>query len=186
MLQNSCFSRKHRLFRAGWNLAWLLLAAWTPPPLHAWRRFLLRSFGAKIGDGARIYGSARIWYPPNLTMGKGACLGWKSFVYSQAPITIGDYAVISQFAHLVAGSHDIRDPDFALITAPITIGEFAWVAARAFVGPGVRIGEGAVLGGAGVTFRDLQPWTVNVGNPATVVGTRRLDHSRAQVADLVS
>jgi putative colanic acid biosynthesis acetyltransferase WcaF len=42
----------------------------------------------------------------------------------------------------------------------------AWVAAEAFVGPGVTVGEGAVLGARGVAFKALEPWTVYAGNPA--------------------
>jgi putative colanic acid biosynthesis acetyltransferase WcaF len=75
-------------------------------------------------------------------------------------------AVVSQGTHLCAGSHDIDDPNLQLITKPITIGERAWIAAEAFVGPGVTVGEGAVLGARGVAFRDLEAWTVYAGNPA--------------------
>jgi len=81
-------------------------------------------------------------------------------------ITIGDYALVSQGAHLCAGSHDIGDPNFQLISRPIFIGSRSWVASEAFVGPGVTIGEGAVLGARAVAFKTLQPWTVYIGNPA--------------------
>ena len=58
------FPLRHRLFRAGWIVAWTLLARWTPPPLHAWRRLVLRLFGARLAPAARVYASARVWYPP--------------------------------------------------------------------------------------------------------------------------
>jgi putative colanic acid biosynthesis acetyltransferase WcaF len=79
---------------------------------------------------------------------------------------LGAYAVISQGAYLCAGTHDVDDPNFQLTTRPISIGERAWIAADAFVGPGVRVGEGAVLGARGVAFKDLEPWTIYAGNPA--------------------
>ena len=167
------FPLRHRLFRALWNVAWLLLAAWTPPPLHPWRRSLLRLFGARIGRGARIYGSARIWYPPNLEMGDHAVLGWKVNCYSQDHISIGSNANIAQFSHLVTGTHDIDDPGFPLRTLPIRICSDAWIASDAFVGPGVTVGEGAVLGARGVAMKDLAPWTVYVGNPARPIRQRR-------------
>lgn len=167
------FSLGHRIFRALWNVTWLILAAWTPPPLHFWRRFLLRLFGAKIAPTARIYGSTRIWYPPNLTMGQYSVIGWGSLVYSQAQVTLGDYANVAQRVHLCTGSHDINDPDFQLIARPITISRHAWVAADAFVGPGVTLEEGAVLGGAGVTFKSLEAWTVYGGNPARQISRRK-------------
>lgn len=166
------FSLRHRLFRAIWNMVWLLFAAWTPPPLHPWRRFLLRLFGARIGKRTRIYGSARIWYPPNLTMGDYAVLGWKVNCYSQGEIILEDYANVAQYVHLVTGTHDIDDPSFQLYTKPIRICRYAWIASNSFIGPGVTVGEGAVLGGGAVAFRDLEPWSVNIGNPAQKLRSR--------------
>jgi len=166
------FSFANRLARGLWMISWRLFASWTPPPLHPWRRFLLRLFGARIAPSARIYGSARIWYPPNLHMGAYSVLGWDVICYCQDKITLEDFANVAQRAHLCAGTHDIDDPAFQLITRPIVIGRHAWVAADGFVGPGVTLGEGAVLGARGVTFKDLQPWTVHVGNPAKFLRTR--------------
>lgn len=166
------FTWSHILFRAIWNVTWLLLAAWTPPQLHRWRRILLNLFGANIAKGARVYGSARIWYPPNLEMGTGAVLGWKSHCYCMDRIVIDDFAVISQFSHLVAGTHDTESATFQLYTKPIHIGSHAWIAAGCFVGPGVTVHEGAVLGARGVTFKDLDPWTIYGGNPAKAIRPR--------------
>jgi putative colanic acid biosynthesis acetyltransferase WcaF len=160
------FSLGNRVYRALWQVSWAILASWTPPPLFAWRMALLRLFGADIAPGARVYGKTRVWYPANLTMAENALLGPGVNCYNQARISIGAKAVVSQGAHLCAGTHDINDPDFQLIAKPITIGAGAWVAAEAFVGPGVSIGDGAVLGARGVAFRDIEPWAVYAGNPA--------------------
>lgn len=167
------FSLGNRLRRAIWTASWGLLAAWTPPAAHPWRRFLLRLFGAKIHPTAVIYASARIWYPPHLEMEAFSCLGPRVTCYCMAPITLRRHAVISQGAHLCTGTHDIKDPDFQLIARPIEVGAHGWVAAEAFVGPGVIIGEGAVLGARGVAFETLPPWSVSLGNPARIVKARR-------------
>jgi putative colanic acid biosynthesis acetyltransferase WcaF len=53
------------------------------------------------------------------------------------------------------------------------LGARSWVAAGAFVGPGVTLGEGAVLGARGVAFGDLEPWTVYIGNPAREIRKRQ-------------
>ncbi len=166
------FSLANRLQRAAWGVTWALFAAWTPPPFHAWRGFVLRLFGARVAGTARVYGSARIWFPPNLTIEEHACLGPRVSCYNQAMVVIGARATVSQGAYLCAGSHDISDPNFQLVVKPIQIGSFAWVAADAFVGPGVTMGEGAVLGARAVAFRDLDPWTVYVGNPACEIKKR--------------
>lgn len=167
------FSLRHRLFRAVWGVAWLSLGSWTPVPLHRWRRLLLVGFGAKIDSTARVYPSARIWYPPNLEMGAHACIGPGVICYCMDRIVIADYAMVSQRAHLCGGTHDPDDPDFQLVPKPIHIGENAWVAAEAFVGPGVTMARGAVLGARAVTVKDLDEWTIYAGNPARPLRKRK-------------
>lgn len=168
------FSRRNRIYRLVWAATWLLLASWTPPPLHGWRRFLLRLFGAKVAPGAGIYPSARIWSPANFEIGRFAFVGPRVQVYSMARITMAPYSLASQGAFLCAGTHDIDDPSFQLQARPITIGFRAWIAAEAFVAPGVTVGEGAVLGARACAFRDLDPYTVYGGNPARALRERRV------------
>jgi putative colanic acid biosynthesis acetyltransferase WcaF len=160
------FSLRHRVFRAAWGVAWALLAAWTPAPLHRWRVLLLNLAGAKVHPTAHVYGSAHIWYPPHLRMAPYSCLGPKVNCYNMAPIRLGDKAIVSQGAHLCAGTHDIDDPDHQLVTKPITIGDGAWIAAEAFIGPGVTIGAQAVVGARAVLTKDAEPYGVYIGNPA--------------------
>jgi len=167
------FGLSNRVVRALWHIVWLLLASWTPPPMHGWRRFLLRLFGARIAPTARIYRSTTVWLPSHLQMGEHSVLGPDVNCYCQAPIVIEDFASVSQGAHLCAGTHDVDDPLFQLIAKPILVKENSWVAADAFVGPGVTIGEGAVLGARAVTFKNLEPWTIYVGNPCKPLRLRK-------------
>lgn len=167
------FSFGHRVRRFVWVATWLILASWTPPPLRAWRLLLLRVFGAKAAWRANVYATAQIWDPLNLEMDEYSCLGPGAICYCMAPIRLGRHALVSQGAHLCAGTYDIEDPNFQLVRSPIEIGPFAWVAAEAFVGPGVTIGEGAVLGARAVAFKDLPPWTIHVGNPAKYLRNRK-------------
>ena len=168
------FSLANRIVRLAWIVTWLLLARWTPPQARAWRRGLLRAFGARVGAGADVRASARVWLPSQLTLGAGATLGPKVNCYNQAPITIGADAVVSQGAHLCAGTHDVDDPAFQLVAHPIEIGAGAWIAAEAFVGPGAKVGAGAVLGARGVAFGVLEPETIYAGNPARAIRRRRV------------
>jgi putative colanic acid biosynthesis acetyltransferase WcaF len=168
------FSLGNRLLRMVWGLAWTVLARWTPPPLFGWRRLVLLAFGAKMGKGARVYGSTRIWLPANLTLGDRALIGPGVTLYNQGHITIGAYAVISQGAHICASSHDIRSPYFQLVLRPITIGEYCWVAAEAFVGPGVVMGDRSVLAARGALFGPAEADGVYRGNPAQFLKPRGL------------
>jgi len=168
------FSLKNRLARLAWGVVWATLASWTPVALRPWRRALLRAFGARIAPTADIYPSARIWLPSNLEMGDYATLGPEANCYCMGPIKIDAYALVSQGAHLCAGTHNVDDPSFQLVTRPIHIGAGAWIAAEAFVGPGVSVGPGAVLGARAVAFRNLDADMVYVGNPAKPLRPRRV------------
>ncbi|WP_431276475.1 putative colanic acid biosynthesis acetyltransferase [Variovorax ureilyticus] len=168
------FSLGNRIMRAVWNVTWAVLASWTPPQMSFWRRFLLKLFGARLGESSDVRGSAKVWYPPHLHLADRALLAERVTCYNMAPISLGRGALVSQGAHLCAGTHDISSASFQLIARPITIGPRAWIAAEAFVGPGVEVGEGAVLGARSVAFRSLDPWTVYGGNPAKPLKRRVL------------
>jgi putative colanic acid biosynthesis acetyltransferase WcaF len=173
------FSLKHRIARLTWNLVWFFACSWGPVggPFDAWRNAWLRAFGAKIDSTARVYGSARIWWPGNLIMDEHSTVGAGALIYSMDMIHICRYAIISQRAHICAGSHAVNSEHFQLIARSILIEPWSWIAAEAFVGPGVTVGEGAVLGARGVAFTNLDPWTVYRGNPAERLKERRRFHN---------
>lgn len=138
------------------------------------RNLILRCFGARIPLESLIYSSCKIWAPWNLTVGKYSCVGSNTQLYNKAPIVIGDNTVVSQGAFLCTASHDISDIHHTLITAPVILKDRVWVAADAFIGMGVTIGEGAVVGARSCVFKDVESWTVVGGNPATVLKRRVL------------
>jgi putative colanic acid biosynthesis acetyltransferase WcaF len=168
------FTLRLRLERAVFLVCWTLLAAWTPPLLRGWRRFLLRAFGAQLAPGANVYASVRIWCPRFLAMGAHATLGPRVNCYNQAQVTLGAFAIVSQDATLCAGTHDYEDAEFQLRARPIVLGAHCWIAAEAFVGPGVHVGERAVLGARGVAMKDLEAAVVHAGNPALPIKRRRI------------
>lgn len=167
------FSLAQRLHRMLWRITWALLAAWTPPPFSPWRIFLLKLFGARIHPGAAIAASTDVWLPRNLELGPGAALGPGVDCYNMAPIRIGARSIVSQRTFLCAGTHDISDRGFPLKVRPIEIGDDVWLASESFVGPGVKIANGTVIGARGCVFEDTKPWTVYRGNPAVPIKARQ-------------
>ena len=162
------FSLGNRLARAVWGVVWLLLFRTSPRPLHAWRRLLLRAFGAQLGTHVHIHASVRIWAPWQLKIGNQVGIGHSANLYNMAQLDIGDHCVISHGAHLCGGSHDIDSPNFQLIALPIRLEPHVWICAEAFVGLGVTVAEGCVLGARAVLVKNIQePWTVWAGNPAS-------------------
>lgn len=168
----SQLSVANRVGRAMWGLVYLFLFRPSPRPLHVWRVFLLRLFGAKLGKGVRVYGSARIWAPWNLVMGDFSVLGDRVDCYTVDRVEIGAHSIVSQYSFLCTATHDPRQPSFPLLTAPIIIGSRCWVAADVFVGPGVTVGEGAVVGARASVFKSVDAWTVVGGNPAQPISQR--------------
>ncbi len=166
------FSRGNRIGRVLWATVYWTLFRPSPRPLHAWRAFLLRLFGARMGKGTHIYPGVRIWAPWNLECGDAVGVASGAILYNQGFITLGRRAVVSQGAHLCAGTHDHEQPGFPLVTRPITVGAEAWLGAECFVMPGVVIGEGAVVGARSVVVKDTPAWMVCVGNPAKPVKPR--------------
>ena len=140
--------------------------------MWAWRRAVLRRFGAKIGRNVRIHPSVRIAIPWHLSVEDNSAIGDQAIIYSLGEISIGANATISQNAHLCAGTHDFRRADMALLKPPIVIGPGAWICADAFVGPGVVVGAMAVVGARAVVVKAVAAADVVVGNPARVVRRR--------------
>jgi putative colanic acid biosynthesis acetyltransferase WcaF len=167
------FSLSDRLRRLFWNMIWATLYRMSPRPLHSWRSFLLRSFGATMGPNCHFYPSSRVWAPWNLICADQVTAGDGAEIYNPAPITLGSHAILSQDAYVCAATHDYDDPAFPLIAYAMNIGAYAWICARASVAPGVNVGEGAVLGLGSVATRNLEPWTVYAGVPAIKVKDRR-------------
>lgn len=172
---NPNFSLRHRALRALWGAVWLLLVSWTPPPMNGWRRAILRLFGAKIASTAIIRRGARIWYPPNLTMLEHSVMADGVICYNMAPIVIGANSIVSQRAVLCGGTHDFTRATNPLITRPINVGTNVWIASEAFIGPGVSVPDGCVIGARAVVTGRLDPWTVYSGNPARAIKPRKYD-----------
>lgn len=166
----SKWSRQELALRVLWGLTEPLFR-FSPRPFWGWRRVLLRLFGAKIGCAVHVYPSVRITTPWNLEIRADAAVGDHAILYALGPMRIGARATISQGAHLCAGTHDISDPTRPLLKPPITIGDDVWVCADAFIGPGIVIGDGAIVGARAVAMKDVPAYAVMAGNPARQIGS---------------
>jgi putative colanic acid biosynthesis acetyltransferase WcaF len=166
------WSRAELIGRALWEVLRGPLFAWTPRPMWAWRRGVLRLFGAEIGRDVQIYPSARIAVPWNLRIGDEASVGDGVILYDLGAITISCRASVSQNAHLCAGTHDYRRSDMPLLKPPIVISEGAWVCADAFVGPGVVVGAFSIVSARAVVMKSIPDGVIVGGNPARILRKR--------------
>lgn len=172
-LNSPTFSISNKFKRLLWWFIYLIFFKFSPVPFFTYRRFILSLLGADLGRNTMIYPSVKIWLPSNLAMKNGSTLGPRVNVYNQGKVSIGEDAIISQDATICASTHNYNDPVHPLILAPITVNHNAWVCAEAFIGPGVILAEGSVIGARAVITKDSKAWCVYAGNPAKEVNTRK-------------
>jgi putative colanic acid biosynthesis acetyltransferase WcaF len=167
------YSRNEQARRIAWSLGrWLVRLS--PRPCFAWRRVVLRLFGAKIGGHAHIYPSAHLYMPWNVEVGEWAALGEDVYIYSLGKVRIGRHATLSYRTHVCAGTHDLEDPALPLLKPPVCIEEGVWIGTEAFIGPGVTVGRGAVVGARSVVVQDIEPFNIVAGNPARIIRRRQI------------
>ncbi len=162
-----------------WELIRKSVYGLLPGRFVGWRRFWLRAFGAKLAPTVNIRPGVVVRHPWLLEMGDYSALGDHVNVYNLGPIRIGDHTVVSQFAHLCNGTHDYKDPTLPLLRPEMYIGSGVWVCADAFIGPGVTIGNNAVVGARAVVMRDVPEQAIVSGNPASVVRTRPMPDDKS-------
>ncbi len=160
--------------RVAWWVTWTSFFYPSPRTAFHWRNMLLRLFGAQLQKTAVIYRKAKVWAPWNLIMDEWSTIADDVDVYCVDIIHMKPYALVSQYSYLCGATHDFDDTGFPLVASPIVIGERAWVAANVFVGPGVTVGDGAVIGARSSVYKDVEAWMVNVGNPARPIRKRKI------------
>src|SRR2546430_14866007 len=87
------FAASNRLRRAVWHFVYVVFFRLSPRPFHAWRIFLLRIFGARLGENCRIYPKSRIWAPWNLSCGDVVDVADDAILYNPSSIDIGSHAI---------------------------------------------------------------------------------------------
>ena len=167
------YPRSWYVRRAIWNVVQATLYRLPIPKLGpAWRRFLLRCFGARLGTAALFTPTTRVFHPWLLEVGDWCAFSTNVTIYNLGRVTIGHHTVLSQDVYLCAGTHDYTQPDLPLLRPPIAIGNGVWIAAGAFVCPGVTIGDNSVVAARAVVTRDVPAGMVIAGNPARVIKPR--------------
>lgn len=155
-----------------WWLVQALLFKTSPQFMYAWRRFLLRCFGAHIGKKVKVRPTAHVQFPWRVSIDDHSWIGDHVTLYSLGEITIGKNVVISQKSYVCAATHDYTDQSFGIYAQPVLIEDSCWLAADVFVAPGIVIHNGTVVGARSSVFQSLPAGKICFGNPAKVIKNR--------------
>lgn len=167
------YTIENKLKRLVWNVCCtIFFRPFNLPFFNKWRIFILKLFGAKIGSGSIVYATSKIWAPWNLEIGCRTCIGPYTIIYNPGKIKLGNKVAISQYAYLCTATHDYTSPRHTLYWKDIIIDDYAWVAAKAFICPGIHIGERAIIGACSVQTKNAEPWSIYAGNPAKFIKKR--------------
>lgn len=143
-------------------------------PLSSFKVFILRCFGAKIGKGVYIKPGVKVKFPWRLSIGDYCWIGEAAWLDNVASIRLDDHICLSQGVYLCTGNHNWSDPHMGLCEAPIHLKSGCWIAAKAILGPGIVVEEGAVLCAGGVATRKLERMVIYSGNPAIAIKSRTI------------
>lgn len=138
------------------------------------KKFLLQLYGAKVGIGVRIKPCINIKYPWKLQIGDYCWIGENVWIDNLENVIIGNHCCISQGAMLLTGSHNAMKATFDYDALPIQIENGVWIGAKAIVAPGVICKTHSILSVGSVAEKDLQPFTINKGNPSLPILLRTI------------
>lgn len=152
-----------------------------PPPqfVNRLRGRFAGLFMKHSGRNLRIYNGVNITNPHNISIGNDVVINPGSYlVASEAELVIGDDCLIAPRCFLETMSHSYQDPDTPIRlqgrhTGDIRLGRDVWLGYGVVVLPSCTIGDGAIVGAYGLVTKDIEPFTISVGNPARVIGRRR-------------
>jgi putative colanic acid biosynthesis acetyltransferase WcaF len=163
--------------RSSWyvQLWWIVqdtLFRWSPQFMYDWRVFLLRLFGAKLGNNVRLRPTVRVTYPWKLTIGDNVWVGDDCVFYNLGEITLGSHVALAHDVYLCTGMHDYSRIDFPMYALPIHLEDETWLTNDVFVGPGVTISYGSVVGARSTVLQTMPPGMICFGSPAKAVKPR--------------
>jgi acetyltransferase-like isoleucine patch superfamily enzyme len=113
-----------------------------------------------------------MWMGQRLRMGARSVIGQRCYIDARGGIRVDSDVSVSREAVLLTAQHVADDPEFAGTLAPVHLERRCWIGVRALVLPGVRIGEGAVVGAGAVVTSDVEPYEIVAGVPAKTLRKR--------------
>jgi putative colanic acid biosynthesis acetyltransferase WcaF len=142
---------------------------------YSFKVFLLKMFGAQVGNNVLIKPYVNIKYPWKLIIADHVWIGEQVWIDNIDIVQIGNHVCISQGALLLCGNHNYKKTAFDLMTGSIILEDGVWIGAKSIVGPGVVCKSHSILSLMSVATSNLEPYTIYRGNPAQIVKERIIE-----------
>ena len=134
-----------------------------------------------MGGGGLIYTQVYFRYPKKIFIGKKCAInrGCRFFASTHTKdkknIIIGDYVAFGPNVTIFSAGHDTKTLNLTDTYARVVIENHVWIGGNSTILQGVTIHEGAIIGAGSLVTKDVPPWTVSVGIPATVIKKRLIN-----------
>ncbi|MEO1936810.1 MAG: acyltransferase [Myxococcales bacterium] len=159
------------------HLAWLVRSL--PGPLGVFARWgFYRMLFAKLESLAIFYPGVYLTHCYGIRVGCGLSVNTGALIDGRGGISIGNDVLIGPYVVINSSEHAHKQLDVPMtsvdhIMAPVRIGDDVWIGAHTVITGGVEIGSGAVVAAGAVVTRDVPPFAIVGGVPATIIGDRR-------------
>lgn len=136
----------------------------------------LSSYFDKCGDNVNIESGARFATGGGISIGSGSGLGVNCSVHG--PLRIGDNVMMGPEVTILTHTHNIERTDIpmgqqGMRVAEVVVGNDVWIGMRVVIMPGVKVGNGAVIGSCAVVTKDVPDFAVVGGVPAKIIKYRK-------------
>jgi len=166
------FRGKSKITVQLWWIVQGTLFALSPQFFYGWRRFLLRSFGAKIGKGVLLRSSVKVTYPWNIEIGDYSWIGEDNVLYSLGKIKIGSNVALAHKVYINTGGHEYDKISFDIFSKPVVIEDECWLTNDVYVAPGVTIGKGSIIAARSSVLKSMPGGKICIGTPAIAIKDR--------------
>jgi acetyltransferase-like isoleucine patch superfamily enzyme len=143
---------------------------------------ILKPEQISLGDFVRIDARCRLEGGLGITLGNHVHIASGSFLnIGGGELIIGDHSGCSVGVAITTGNPDMRykkisaaelPEDCHVIKRRTVIGEYVCIYALSVLTPGVKIGDGAIIGAGSVVTHDIPAWEIWAGNPARFIKAR--------------
>lgn len=154
---------KNFLFELIWQVFFKSIIS-SSLPGTIWRKYILISFGAKLGKSIRLSPGIKIKMPWRLIVGDFSWIGEDVWIDNLSTVQIGNNVCISQGVYFCTGNHNFKKASFNLICKSIIIDSESWIGSKSIIGPGNKIGRGSVVKMGSIITEDIPPQSIFSGN----------------------